>query len=132
MAEPFTLIASLASLGLGAAGTIAQVSASRNQAKAEQASAAAEADRIQRDRRRQMGAARAKFGASGATVEGSPLEVLGDLAAEAELDRQLTLYGGRTRAKTARDRGTASAIQGAGSLLGSAATMSHEGLFKGF
>lgn len=131
MADPVTLLA-VGSLALSGAGTIAQVSAARNQAKAEEASAAAEADRIQRERRRHIGAARAKFGASGATVEGTPLEVLGDLAAEAELDRQLALFGGRTRAHTARQRGTAAAIQGTGSLLGTAASGAHEGLFKGF
>lgn len=62
------------------------------------AQAAADAEAQQRHARRVIGAARAGYGASGLSVEGSPLEVLEMSAANAELDRQNILYRGELRA----------------------------------
>ena len=60
--------------------------------------AAADADAQQRHARQVIGAARAGYGASGITLEGSPLDVLESSAANAELDRQNILYKGELRA----------------------------------
>ena len=62
------------------------------------AQAVADADAQSRHARRVIGAARAGYGASGITDEGSPLDVLGMSAANAELDRQNILYRGELKA----------------------------------
>lgn len=46
-----------------------------------------------------LGAARAAYGASGVTTEGSPLAVLAHSARRAELDKQNIIYKGRVRAQ---------------------------------
>ncbi|MDP3939805.1 MAG: hypothetical protein Q8R92_16935 [Deltaproteobacteria bacterium] len=81
--------------------------------------AARDADAQKRGTLRAIGAARAAYGASGITVEGSPLDVLESSAAAAELDRQNILYKGELRAmgyqETAaldRARGKAATRQG--------------------
>lgn len=53
----------------------------------------------QRKARLAIGQARAGFGASGVALEGSPIDVLEQSAASAELDRQNILYGSETRAR---------------------------------
>lgn len=60
--------------------------------------AARDAEAQHRGAVRAIGAARAAYGASGVTLEGSPLDVLESSAAEAELDRQNILYKGELRA----------------------------------
>lgn len=49
--------------------------------------------------RRTRGAMRAAYGAAGVTVEGSPLDVLAESAAAAELDKLTTQYQGELTAK---------------------------------
>lgn len=59
--------------------------------------AAADAEQQQRHARLVIGTARAGYGASGITLEGSPLDVLAMSASNAELDRQSILYRGELR-----------------------------------
>lgn len=56
--------------------------------------ATAEERRLRRQQSRQMGAARAFFGASGTTLQGSPLDILADQAMEAEENALLVRFGG--------------------------------------
>lgn len=74
-------------------------------AQAELQRAEAEEVRFRRDRQRRSAATRAAFGAAGVQVEGTPLEVLADQAAEAEEDALLIRLGGLTAAQRARLRG---------------------------
>lgn len=60
--------------------------------------AAAEAVQQQRKARKVIGSMRAAYGASGVTVEGSPLEVLQESARAAERDRAMIIYRGELRA----------------------------------
>ncbi len=60
--------------------------------------AATDADAQRRHAGRVIGAARAAYGASGITSEGSPLDVLEMSAANAELDNRNILYKGELRA----------------------------------
>lgn len=53
-----------------------------------------------------MGAMRAGYGASGVTLEGSPLEVLESSARNAELDNQMIRYKGELRAMGYEDTAT--------------------------
>lgn len=99
------------------------------QANAEEDAASAEADRISRSRKRQIGSARAKFGSAGVRIEGTPLDVLGDLAAEAELDRQLAIFGGDVKASAARQKGKAAIVKSVGSLLTQGASFGMSGGF---
>lgn len=71
--------------------------AERNAVIARQQAGAAEAAH-RRDVSRRMGSIRAGFGASGVTLEGTPLEVLEDSAAMAELDALNIRYQGELRA----------------------------------
>lgn len=121
--------AAIAALAVTAVGTGLSIAGSLQQADAEKDAASAEAQQIKRDRMRRIGAARAKFGAAGVRIEGTPLDVLGDLAAEAELDRQLALYGGRLRSGEARQQAVATGIKGAGSLLTMGSQFNQEGAF---
>jgi hypothetical protein len=69
----------------------------RNNAIASQQQSAANAAAQQRKARMQMGTMRAGYGASGIGLEGSPMDILEQSAAMAELDRQNILYGGTLR-----------------------------------
>lgn len=91
---------------------------------------AAEITRQQRTARRVQGAARAAYGASGVTMEGSPLDVLEDNATQAELDTLTLRYRGELRAQGYEQAGSMARFQGdqaaragqmaaAGTLLGS-------------
>lgn len=79
---------------------------SRRNAEISMDQAATDAEAQQRDARRRAGAMRAGYGASGVTMEGSPLDVLEDSAITAELDRQNILYKGRIRALGFEDEAT--------------------------
>lgn len=71
----------------------------RNNAIASRQQAAAEAAAQNRKARLTIGAMRAGYGASGVGMEGSPLDILEQSAANAELDRQNILYSGETQAR---------------------------------
>lgn len=82
-------------------GLFAMHMANKN-AKAAEQQAAAEEVRFRRSSARRMGKIRAAFGASGGTFEGSPIDVLADLAAEEEEDALLIRFGGAVRAREFR------------------------------
>lgn len=71
----------------------------RNNALAAKQQADANAAAQQRKARLQLGSMRAGYGASGVGLEGSPLDVIEQSAAMAELDRQNILYGGTLRSQ---------------------------------
>jgi hypothetical protein len=71
----------------------------RQNAIASQQQAAANAAAQQRKARLQQGSMRAGYGASGVSIEGSPLDMLEQSATMAELDRQNIIYGGATRSQ---------------------------------
>ena len=66
---------------------------------------------------RQIAAAKAKYGASGVELSGSPLAVLGDLSAQAEEQALLVRYGGASAAHNANLRATSFGSQATGSLI---------------
>lgn len=73
---------------------------------------AAEVTRQQRVARRVEGAARAAYGASGVSLEGSPLDVLQDNATQAELDVLTLKYRGELRAQGYEQTGSLARFQG--------------------
>lgn len=87
-------------------GKAAKSAANFNAAIADQnaqisrADAAAQAQQIDRENYMRLGAIRAAQGKSGgAAGEGSVLDVLGDAAAQGELDKQYAIYQGEQRAR---------------------------------
>ncbi|MEZ5665874.1 MAG: hypothetical protein R3F55_00230 [Alphaproteobacteria bacterium] len=122
----------LISAGLGALQAIQSVAASRDdaaasrqQADAAVAQAAADAFEKRRAIRRDLGRARARLGAAGVTIEGSPVEVLTDLAAEGELEaRRIESEGAAAarghlhRAGQARSQAGHALLQGVDGLVG--------------
>ncbi len=103
--------AAVAGTALSAVGSLragqAQASASEYNAKNAEESAAQtraqateEARRVRLQSRKQIGQARANYGASGITTEGSALDVLEESAATAELDAQTIKQGGETKARS--------------------------------
>jgi hypothetical protein len=132
-------------VGLMGAGTLLQAQGIRQQGKAAQQAAAfnatvarqrAEATRSQgradlvtldRDARRKIGSARAAYGASGVTMEGSALDVLAQSAWSAELDKQNLLYKTELRALGYEQTGDLEDARGANALsssrLGAASTL---------
>lgn len=89
--------------------------------------AAADMDKKRRDTVRRLGSIRAAYGASGVTLEGSPLDVLAESAANAELDvltikykgdLEATGYGNEATLETARGQQARTAgYMGAGAAL---------------
>jgi hypothetical protein len=99
----------------------------RQQADQAEAEAAADAEQTRQDNQRKLGAAEAAFGASGVDLQGSPLDVLSDLATQGELSRRLILYKGKNQAnqfltQAAIDRSQAGAAL-AGGILGAGTTV---------
>lgn len=113
MCDPGTAIA-LGSAAFGAVGSIAQGQAqaaalerqaatqeanaaiARNNAIAAVQAAEAEADRVDRVRKIQSAKATAAYGKSGVEInEGTPIEVLGDVAAEFELEKLFQIHKGK-------------------------------------
>lgn len=110
------VIGSLASGVMGAMGAMAQADAAadaanknaqiaeynRQVAERNKNTVLAEADAAARDQsrdnRRVMGSIRASYGASGLSLEGSPLDVMEDTALEQELDVSKTRYKGELQA----------------------------------
>lgn len=73
---------------------------SMQNAEIARADAEMQAAQVQRENVLRLGAIRAAQGASGgAAGEGSVLDVLGDVAAQGELERQFTIYQGEQRAR---------------------------------
>ena len=134
--------------GLQAISTIQQGQAEARSAKfnaaiAEQnailarQSAAADAENRRREMARALGRSRARIGTAGLTVEGSPLETLGDLTAEGELNVRNALFDGEVEARglqaqssllqsQARDAQTGSFLRAGTSLLFAGARVGRE------
>lgn len=111
-------LATVASGAISAAGAMsagqAQANASVYEAQVAQRNAKiarnqAETDQEdqRRENRRQMGAMRAAYGASGLELAGSPLDVLADTAIEQELDVARIGYRGELRAIGEKDKADA-------------------------
>jgi len=104
---PFLQIAGTAMAVIGTLQQGQQVSAAagynaavaRNNAAASRQQAAANAASQERKARLQIGAMRAGYGASGISLEGSPMDVIESSASMAELDRQNILYGGAIKSQ---------------------------------
>lgn len=109
---------------IGAAGSIsagnAEKKAAQQNAALARMQAEEEARRTRRDTDALMGRQRAVVGASGTTMEGSPLLIVEDTAREAEIEIRHILRGGAARAESLRQSGNAAAQAGfldAGSTL---------------
>ena len=107
-----------------AAGSImsgqSQAAALSAQAKVEKQRAAFEAERQRDYAARFLGAQRAAYGASGVTLEGTPIDVLADTAAQAELDALAIQWGGQARATALSSQASAARLggyMGAGAAL---------------
>lgn len=74
----------------------AQIATQNATSATDQASAAAEIQ--QEQSRRAIGSTTAAYGASGITMDGTPLDVLANSASTAERDRQTILYKGQLQA----------------------------------
>lgn len=121
----------LISAALGALQTVQSIAATRRdgsfsqqQAALTRAQAAADAIEKRRTTARDLGRARARLGSAGVTVEGSPIEVLADLAAEGELEAQKAVHRGEVaanaqdyRALEARSRAGAELLSGVGGVV---------------
>lgn len=121
-------IAAIGAAGVGAVSSIQQGRAAKRvgeqNAQLALGRAKLEEARFRRDQRRRLGRIRAGIGARGITVEGSPLALLADQAAEIEEDALLIRFGGDVAAAEARTRGSfakAAGISRGLSLLGTAA-----------
>lgn len=103
-------------MALAAVGTVMQVNAIRQQGKAEASAAefnarSAEQDAasreglIRQEAQRRMGTIRSQIGKSGATSAGTPLLVLAESAANAEIDALNAQYTGQRQAALYRAGG---------------------------
>lgn len=103
----------------------------RQNAKLALARSALEEARFRREGRRRLARIRTSIATRGLTVEGSPLAILGDQAAEIEENAMLIRFGGDVEAARARTRGDFARSASFGqaiSLFGSAAGSAVEGL----
>lgn len=110
MAEAAMLIGpAISAIGQIREGEAANSAAQYNAQVAEQnaqttlAQSAEEERRLRVMARKQIGDARANYGASGVSLEGSPLDVLEESAATAELDALTVRYGGQQKAQAYRN-----------------------------
>lgn len=118
------LIATAAAATVSAVGMIssgnAQARASNYNAEVEKQngemarqSAAAQAQQVERDNARKMGQITAAYGASGIDPnQGSPLDVMADVADEGELSKRLVLYQGEVDARAGLQRAQIDTMQG--------------------
>ena len=122
---PFIAVAaSVAGAGIAAYGAYQQGQAAKTagnynatvadqNAEIAQQQASAQAEQDKRAAILRLGEARASYGASGVTVSGSPLDVLGDIASQSELQRQQTLYQGQLAARAQRTTAASERFGGA-------------------
>lgn len=127
MADPATLV--IAATAISAATSVASGIASSQQARFQQEvfeqnarlaeqRGRLEAQRLRKDRRRRLGLATAQFAAAGVALEGTPVSVLAEEAANAERDAQLVRFGASVDSAQQRARANAARSRGAFSLLG--------------
>lgn len=100
----------MSAVGALQAGANADRVGQYNAAAAQQQAAADEATQRRRANAL-LGQARANAGASGIELSGSPLEVIANSAAEAELDALNIRYGGQVRAERSRIEGSVARSQ---------------------
>ncbi len=126
MCDPISL--SLAGTAIGAAGSIvsgvqgAQAAAfnarvAENRARAEQARANFEIERMRENARQVRGAQRARFASAGVQIAGSPLAVIEDTAEDEELEVQSILFGSRATQANLRAQAGLSRFEGQGQLF---------------
>jgi len=121
-------IAMLAASAVSAVGAIQQGKAENSAAQFNAQSARMEAESRENAQRaqakQQLGSIRAGVSKSGATMEGTPLAVLSESAANAEIDALNTRYSGQREAALYESRGrnakTAGYMRAGTSLLSSA------------
>lgn len=97
-----------------AASAAANYNAMIQKGEAAQARSEALAQSVQQQRQTvlRLGAARAAVGKSGGTGEGSALDVIGDMAAQGELERQWIMYQGESKARGYDRTATLDQMQG--------------------
>ena len=122
--------AQAAALNRQAATQEANAGIARSNAQTAVEAAQAEADRVDRARKIQMSQATAGYGKSGVQInDGTPIEVLGDTAAEFELERLFQVHKGKVIEKDQNYR--ASLMTGhAGNLRSSANAAQSAGMTK--
>lgn len=124
--EPTTALIAMAALSAGGQvlGGIQQNNIDRynsglanQQANLANAAAVSDAATIATANERRQGEARADIGASGVDVnQGTPVAVMGDLAQQGELSRQLTLYRGAVQGSALRQQGELDKFEGTQAL----------------
>ena len=126
------MVAAAVTVGVAALGAVSQANAGKA-AKRAAASSAAQERKLARERERMsrrdsallLGRQRAVAAAQGSTMEGSPLMVLEDTAAEAELEALHIREGGAARAsaliKQGKNAQTAAYMNAGNTLLGGVA-----------
>lgn len=124
MCEPTTILmigTAVAVAATAAVGVVQYQQAQKNEKQAEQVAKFEE--NAQRDRaRRLMAAQRVGYAKAGVTLQGSPLDVIEDTAASAELDALAIRYGGASRAAAFRAQGTEALIGTVGNSSGALLT----------
>lgn len=111
-------VATVASVGLTVASSMQQAKQADKAADQAKQAARENARRQSIEARKRIGLMRANYGASGVAIEGSPLDVLEESAANAELDRLTILQGGSIEAGRYRAAGKAAMVRGIGSAAG--------------
>lgn len=135
-ASVFTGIGGLVStVGQIRQGNAAANAANYNASMAEQNAAQVEAQAAEEERRsrlnakKELGSARANYGASGVQIDGSALDVLQESAANAELDALTIKHSGAVKAQMFRNEAALSRYEGKeqkrGSRLAAAATLAN-------
>jgi hypothetical protein len=74
--------------------------------------ASQQAAQVARENRMRIGTLRANVGAAGITMEGSPIDVLGDVVSQGELERQNEIYRGEIRALGFEDTASLERMRG--------------------
>lgn len=93
--EAALIIGSIVGAGASVVQNVRQSKAARDNARRQSSLNELEAQRFKLQTSKQRAAARAKFGAAGVDIEGSPLEVLGAAVSQEEQDLELIGLGGR-------------------------------------
>lgn len=89
-----------------------QAQVATQDAEVAQQQAAAQADQDKRMAYLRIGAAKASYGASGVDSAGSPMDVIGDIAAQSELQRQNDLYQGKLKSRGSLETATVESAAG--------------------
>ena len=95
-----------------------QADIAKENARSERQRSKVEASIEARSNRQVAGAARAKIGALGTSLQGSPLEVLGAQAAESSFRREQILFGGRSRSQASNLQSQSIRSQGQAAAFG--------------